>query len=123
MILLPLVFAPHALVPQHVDALSYYRGARAFGSAVAGAGDVDADGVPDVIVGEPNWIPGHPAGRVLVYSGASGELLHEIRGSRMGAAIGRAVSSAGDVNGDGRADFAFSSYPDRSRSVQEPPGR
>lgn len=70
------------------------------GFAMADAGDVDADGVPDVVSGAPARGPGH----AYVYSGADGRLLHTLEGVADGDFFGWAVSSAGDQDGDGHAD-------------------
>lgn len=71
------------------------------GYAVADAGDVDADGVHDIVAGAP--ILGN--GRAQVYSGATGALLWTVTGEVTGDRFGSAVCSAGDVDGDGHADF------------------
>ncbi len=69
-----------------------------FGRAVAGAGDVDADGFADIVASAPSNKLG--SGYTRVFSGATGALLHDIPGDP------RAVSAAGDVNADGFDDFA-----------------
>ena len=74
------------------------------GSAVSGAGDIDGDGVPDLIVGA--WGTNLQTGAAYVYSGATGLVLWQLDGQAMGDLMGSAVSGAGDVNGDGYADFA-----------------
>ncbi len=77
-----------------------------FGFTVAGAGDVNADGVHDVLVGAPDewWCP--PGGRAYVFDGANGRLVHELYSYVVEpwAGFGWSVSGAGDVNNDGHDD-------------------
>jgi hypothetical protein len=73
-----------------------------FGSSIAAAGDIDADGFDDVLIGAPRTWPGH----AYVYSGANGSLLHDLVGSVLG--FGTAVSRIGDVDQDGFGDVAVS---------------
>lgn len=70
------------------------------GYAMADAGDTNADGVTDIVVGAPRVGPGH----VYVYSGATGGLLQTLEGAHGGDFFGVAVSGAGDNDGDGYAD-------------------
>jgi|GEM_PF-1035278 len=83
-----------------------------FGWAVSQAGDVNGDGYPDLIVGVPNVNGG--AGAVNVYFGPIPHATPDVVFTgETGSALGVAVSSGGDVNGDGIADIiagAFS-YP------------
>jgi hypothetical protein len=76
-----------------------------FGAAVAGVGDLDRDGVPDVAVGAPVAGTGSSAlhGYVQVFSGASGTVLHTFTGQD-GDRLGYAVAPAGDLDGDGVPD-------------------
>lgn len=74
-------------------------GANYYGYAIADAGDVDADGTHDILVGDA-----FGAGAVELRSGATGDLLHRFTGGP-GDGLGTAVASAGDVNGDGNADL------------------
>ncbi len=69
-----------------------------FGYSAATAGDVNADGVPDYVVGA---LTGNYA---KVYSGADHSVLLSLTGSA-GEFYGGAVTGAGDVNGDGRDDI------------------
>jgi len=78
-----------------------------YGYAVSGAGDVNADGYADFIVGALSASPNGLAssGSAYVYSGRDGTLLHQKDGEARWDFVGDAVSGAGDVNGDGYADF------------------
>jgi hypothetical protein len=86
-----------------------FEGATAggnFGTSVRGAGDVNGDGVPDLIIGARNDAPfGVATGSAHVFSGADGALLHQFTGEAEGDFFGRTVGGAGDVNGDGFADL------------------
>lgn len=81
------------------------------GWSVAGAGDINGDGVSDYIAGAPFADPAGltTAGSVYVYSGSNGALLYQKNGTASAQALGYWVSGAGDVNGDGRADFIVAS--------------
>lgn len=77
-----------------------------FGISVDGAGDVNNDGYPDLIIGAPLDDPnGTYSGSAKVFSGADGHLLHTFYGSTAYNAFGTSVSGAGDVNADGYADI------------------
>lgn len=77
-----------------------------FGAAIDGAGDADGDGIADVVVGAPHdGTVAFRAGRAFVLSGAGGEPLHVLDGA-FDDWLGLAVAGLGDVNGDGRDDFA-----------------
>lgn len=71
-----------------------------FGMSVGG-GDVNSDGVPDIIVGAP--YAGGTVGKVYVYSGRDGALLYSLDNGGTGGLFGNAVGGA-DVDGDGVAD-------------------
>ena len=86
-----------------------------FGAHVSGAGDVNGDGKADFIVGAPFDDPaggGNDAGSAYVFSGADGSLLYQRTGDTAGDIFGVIVSGAGDVNGDGKADFIVGAYHD-----------
>jgi hypothetical protein len=75
------------------------------GHAVAGIGDVDGDGVPDIALGAPRAAGGGTdSGSLIVYSGATGMPLWTANGVQSGDLFGHAVANAGDVDGDGVAD-------------------
>lgn len=78
----------------------------ALGRAVAGIGDVDKDGLPDLMVGAPlDHNGGIEAGRAIVLCGANGVVLYRITGDTFGDRLGSAVAGAGDIDHDGYADF------------------
>jgi hypothetical protein len=81
------------------------------GSSVAGAGDVNNDGYPDIIAGAPlaNGA-GQTRGMARVYSGKTGAVLWTFNGLVDGARFGVSVDGVGDVNGDGYADVIVGSY-------------
>ena len=85
------------------------------GYAVGAAGDVNADGIPDVVIGSVGN-DNTPVGRAYVVFGKADPepidarrllgtgLGFEIKALYGGDTGGKAVSGAGDVNGDGRDD-------------------
>ena len=76
------------------------------GYSVAVAGDVDRDGVDDVIVGALAADPGGMdlAGSAYIYSGADGSLIRRLDGEAAGDTFGSFVAPAADVDGDGVPD-------------------
>jgi hypothetical protein len=81
-----------------------------FGGSVAGAGDVNQDGLADVIVGAPGEGPGNSpdhAGRAYIFSSQDGSLLFELASpnEQPYGQFGTSVAGAGDVNRDGFADL------------------
>ena len=99
------------------------------GGAVAGAGDVNGDGKADVVIGAPDATK--PGGCCLNYGAAFvvfgktntsavdltslGSGGYRIDGASFGDHAGSAVSSAGDVNGDGMDDVLVSRRTRRIR--------
>ena len=77
-----------------------------FGWIARGLGDVDRDGVPEVVTSTPTFAAaGRPIGdgRVYVYAGKTGKLLWQQTGTA-GEGLGMGLESAGDVDGDGAED-------------------
>jgi hypothetical protein len=76
-----------------------------FGGSVAGPGDIDGDGCPDVLVGAPftNY-DGYTRGSVFLFSGRTGGVLRQIDGTAPHGQLGT-VARLGDIDHDGTPDF------------------
>lgn len=87
-----------------------WQGFQRLGESVAGAGDVDGDGVPDLLVGAPGssvlFGGGVDSGRIQVLSGATGQMIHSLAllDDTLPDRLGTTVAAAGDLDGDGVPD-------------------
>lgn len=88
------------------------------GTSVAAAGDVNADGVPDFVVGGSPNSNAHVLGHAWVFSGADGSLLHTFVGHDEFDSFGNAVSGVGDVDGDGHDDVIVAAQLDGTVAPQ-----
>ncbi len=81
-----------------------------FGTSPSNAGDVDGDGVPDLIVGswQYNGAAGS-GGRAYLYSGKDGKLLKTFTCRIPGDTFGFDSVGIGDIDGDGTVDFLITS--------------
>ncbi len=73
-----------------------------FGGSIA-TGDLDADGIKDLVIGAPN--PLTMTGLTRVYSGRTGAQLFALSFAQ---GSGVSVASGGDLDGDGHDDFVIS---------------
>ncbi len=94
-----------------VKIIREWRGEAAgdqFGWIARNIGDVDGDGVNDVVTSAPTHGAGNSnAGRIYVYSTGSGRLLWSADGEP-GDQLGTGVEAASDTNGDGIPDVLAS---------------
>ncbi len=79
------------------------------GDAVANAGDVNGDGIPDYAVGQPRFDGplGVDQGKVRVFSGADHSKIWGWAGTRRGDMSGELVVGVGDLNLDGYDEVAY----------------
>jgi hypothetical protein len=87
-----------------------------FGWSVADAGDVNGDGITDVVAGAPyhDTLPAGPdCGLVRVLSGMNGNVLQEWEAPVGSRKFGWSVAGLGDLDGDGCSDLAVGEKEDQ----------
>jgi len=101
----------HQLNDPEFQQMQHQKFGGQFGSSLAAAGDVNGDGIRDVIVGAPNWSPSSfgpfAIGKVFVMDGTSDTVLFTLDepAAQENARFGTSVAGLGDVNADGKPDF------------------
>jgi hypothetical protein len=79
------------------------------GFSLAAVPDVDGDSWQELLVGAPQERTKQP-GYVLLVSGRTGKVLHTFKGREPGDSFGVSTANAGDLNGDGQADYLIGAY-------------
>lgn len=107
---------PSGLLSYPVWSVSGSQADEEFGAAVAFAGDVNGDGLSDILIGAPGHDAGPglvDAGRAVLYLGnedaVPGVVTWSVSGTLAGQRLGEGVGSAGDTDGNGRADLIIGS--------------
>ena len=102
--------SPDRFFGDDVEVLYSFEGESAndqFGWEGRNAGDIDADGVPDMVISAPYKRAGSEdganAGKIYVYSGATGRLVWTRAGEPRDY-LGTSIDTAGDQNQDGFSD-------------------
>lgn len=89
-----------------------------FGASVRGIGDINGDGVPELLAGAPcNSLNASYSGSARVLSGSNGAVLHTYWGDVVDERLGWSVSGAGDLNQDGIPDFLIGAPGDTDNGV------
>lgn len=78
------------------------KGGQRVGNIATAAGDINADGTPDVLIGAPRGI----SGAVIVLSGKDGKELLNRAGDEPATGFGYKACAIGDINGDKFDDVA-----------------
>src|SRR5436190_5593659 len=96
-----------------------------FGWRVAPAGDVNGDGITDLVVGDPsNSAVAQFAGRAYLFLGPltanidTSKAVATISAEAFGDNLGFSVASAGDVNGDGIDDILIGARSNDTNGIQ-----
>lgn len=80
-----------------------------FGKEVSLVNDINGDGKVDFGVGATMFdgVAGTDSGKVYIFSGLNGSIIHAIEGEQVNSEFGAAISAAGDFDHAGTNDFAI----------------
>jgi len=117
-------FVSGSSTPVSVDSpdVTITSSASGFGKAIAILGDVNGDGITEIAIGAPNAVVGTntDTGTVYIVKGTvrgtvnleaatpPADLIVKINGLNLFDRFGASIVPAGDVDGDGKSDFAVS---------------
>lgn len=115
----------YSKISKHSGGFGYNLGGwERFGTSVAGIGDIDSDGVPDIAVGAIEYDGGAKGGSVFIIRLRSNG--HVKGWKRIGHSFdvplgdydmfGTSITSLGDLDGDGVVDIAVGATQDRLSS-------
>ncbi|MFH1653169.1 MAG: Ig-like domain-containing protein [Pseudomonadota bacterium] len=114
------LLAPLISAPTDSD-LQIDASGGSFGWSVSAGGDFNGDGYNDFVVGAPSFDITVDEGRAYLFFGGDTDILQGtwnadvdadviVTGEAANDRLGRGISNRGDINGDGLADLAVSSY-------------
>ena len=86
------------------------------GISVAACGDINLDGVPDILVGA-SGLAGSGPGYAKIFSGASGQAIRTIGTVLAPESFAVAVAGTADLDGDGRRDYMIGGGSDLGLAV------
>ena len=86
------------------------RGYPLFGSIVAAAGDVNGDGVPDLVLGDPGWAQENIPPAFWIVSGKDDGVLRRITLTQEKNSL-FLVDGGVDLDGDGVPDLMIATHP------------
>ena len=108
-----MVYAYSGATGDQMLAIPGFGATNYLGRAVAGAGDVNGDGIPDILAS--GWIQsdlGVAYGRVYVFCGLDGTVLKAVTSFEAGDGFGYTIASLGDLTGDGVPDLLVGQFRD-----------
>jgi len=105
----PALNGEHDLGPS-ADGAPWGQAGEKLGIETQGVGDVNGDGLADVLVGAPSDEAEGSVYLVLGRNGGLAQIDATWRGDHPTASIGRHLATLDDVDGDGVADFVTSAY-------------